>query len=177
MFTAATQKFPKLKGRAGEVKGLIKPLLRMWEKNMTEANQQHRLARLLLQASAEMEDLLEANSRNYALPSEDSARFKHLCFQYVLCSSALSNYYHARGIFLFHFTIKHHYLLHLGLLSADVNPRITWCFSGEDLMAKVKALAQSSCRGVCPQKLVSKMMTKYMYAVSFTLTDPERLMK
>ena len=49
-------KFPKLKGRAAEVKSLAYPLLLTWIEFMDSTSVVHKQIRLLLQCSARMED-------------------------------------------------------------------------------------------------------------------------
>ena len=174
MFKPAADKFPSLRGRAGEVRDLAEPLLKVWLKYMDVANQQHRLVRMVLKASVAMEAILKQNVGNYRLPPVDATAFAGWTFQYNACVAALGNYFRSRGVWLFHFTIKNHYLLHIALDAGQTSPAMTWCYQGEDLMHKVKILVQASCRGTCPQKLVSKFLKKYMHGISYDIMDPQQ---
>ena len=169
MFAPAAGRFPVLKGKAAEVRSLARPLLKVWEAKMDVSDRQHRLVRLALHSSAELENILDQHSSEYRLSGESSEAFRKLCWSYAACVSALGQYFHLKGIWLFHFTIKTHYLIHCGLDCEELSPRVGWCYSGEDMMSKVKLLVQGSCRGTSAQKLVSKVMFKYMVGMSFNV--------
>ena len=113
MFTpSSSEKFPCLKGQAGEVRKLGGPLLDVWERKMTPSNKQHRLARIALQSSVELERILDDHEGAYRLTGDTAVKFRDLCFRYAACVSSLATHDHAKGIFLFHSTVKMHYLVH-----------------------------------------------------------------
>ena len=154
-----------------------KPLLTIWERKMDPGFQQHRLIRFALKASVGLEDILDEHASDFRLMGEVASTFKDLCYQMVACVSALGQYYHPKNIWLFHVTIKAHYILHLGNSCGQLNPRLGWCYRGEDMMGKVKRLVQSCCRGSCPQRIVVKVMQKYMYGLALVLMDSDRMWK
>ena len=141
---------------------------------MTVASQQHRMIKLALSASVELDEILDRNQDKVVLAGTHATRFRSLCFQYAACVSSLGSYYHPRGEWLFHFTIKTHYLLNIGLLCTEVNPRIAWCYQGEDMMNNVKTLAQSVSRGSSPQGMVTKIMHKYVVGLSYFILSKQR---
>ena len=112
---------------------------------------------------------MRANKHNYRFFGDDAARFKDNVYKYVGAVSALGSFYHPKGEWMFHYTIKYHYLLHLGLLAKEINPRISWCYQGEDMMAKAKTLVQSCSRGTAVGTLVGKVMEKYIIGLSFAV--------
>ena len=177
MFVPPPEKFPSLKGKANEIKRLAGPLSQVWQKYYSVADKQHRLVRLALLASVELDLILDRHEDDFVLGGDDARRFKDLCFQYTACVSSLGSHYHTRGMWLFHFTIKTHYLLHLGLLCTEVNPRISWCYQGEDLMDKIKTLTQSVARGSSPQRMVAKIMHKYQVGLSYYMLSRHRWWK
>ena len=73
-------------------------------------------------------------------------------------------------ILLWHFTIKFHYMLHIGNMAAFCNPRNAWCYAGASLMQRVRILVQSSCRGLPAHKLGEKCLKKYCLALGMTLS-------
>ena len=91
---------------------------------MSADRQEHRLIRLALLASVELDVILDRNEDRFVLAGADASRFKDLCFQYAACVSKLGSTYHPTGVWLFHFTVKTHILLHIGLSCTEVNPRI-----------------------------------------------------
>ena len=161
--------FPCMKGKAAEIKSLCRPLLEIWTSMMDGGDRQHRQVRIALMASMELEDLMRANKHNYRFFGDDAARFKDNVYKYVGAVSALGSFYHPKGEWMFHYTIKYHYLLHLGLLAKEINPRISWCYQGEDMMAKAKTLVQSCSRGTAVGTLVGKVMEKYIIGLSFAV--------
>ena len=174
MFVPAAEHFPVLKGRAAEIRHFGTPLLHAWEKYMNKANRQHRQIRLALQASVTLEQILDANEDRFVLAGDSAVAFRKGCFDLATLISGLSQFFHGRGIFLFHFTIKTHYLLHFGLSCTEFSPRVGWCYSGEDMMGRIKVLVQGSCRGAAPQRLMSKVLTKYSVGLSYQLMTPTR---
>jgi hypothetical protein len=139
---------------------------------MDRSNLQHRQIRLALIASVELERILDGNSHRFVLAGAEAASFRKHCFDLTALVSGLGHFYHGRGVFLFHFTIKMHYLMHFGLSCTELSPRVGWCYSGEDMMGRIKTLVQASCRGTAPQKLMPKVLLKYSIGLSYALMSP-----
>ena len=156
------------------MKKLVVPLLHAFEKHMDATFKVHRLVRLALKASADIEDILDQNPTEYRLDDDEARNFENACFRYAQCVASLGAHFHPMGIWLFHFTIKQHMLLHCGMMCREVSPRLAWCYSGEDLMAKVKGLVQASCHGSTPQRMVHKVMQKYSVGLSYQLLDANK---
>ena len=85
-------------------------------------------------------------------------------------TTKLCHHFHTKGIFLFNFVPKNHYLYHLAQLGKHMSPKLAWCYQGEDLMHKVKVLAQSSFRGTAPKNLGNKVLGKYIVGLSHALS-------
>ena len=169
MFEPKSGKFPLLKGKAYEVKVLAKPLLKVWRDAMDNENRAHRNIEILLEASVQLEDLLEKHKDNFRILGDDADRFKDACFNYVASTSALGKFFHPQKVCLFHFTVKFHYMLHFALTCHELSPRTSWCYAGEDMMMKTKSLVQSSARGTSYEQLVGKVMSKYSVALSLEI--------
>ena len=167
--------FPRLKGRASEIRHLARPLLDIWEELMDKDNQQHRQVRLLLKAAWQIERILDEAKDEYVLPEAARKVFKTQCYQYVAAASCLGNHYHtmAPPRWLFHFTMKFHYLLHIATQASDICPRLTWCYQGEDLLQHLKVLIQASARGCSPQTLVNKIMERYIVGLSYAFMEDD----
>ena len=161
MYVGEANKFPKLKGKAAEIKHLTAALLSTFEKHMDPTNVQHKHVKLVLVMACKLDEIIDAHPDEYRLPTAVSADFKKTCQVLVQGSAALGQHYHNLGIFLFHFTVKHHYLLHIAILSEFMNPRLGWCFAGEDMMHKVKTIYHGCHRGSPPHKAADKALQKY----------------
>ena len=53
-----------------------------------------------------------------------------------------------------------------------LNPRMTWCYSGEDFMGKIRPLCSSSVRGNTMWSGIGKAFEKYVRALDMLLQDP-----
>ena len=53
-----------------------------------------------------------------------------------------------------------------------LNPRMTWCYSGEDFMGKIRPLMSSSVRGNTMWGPIAKGFEKYLRALDMLLQDP-----
>jgi hypothetical protein len=167
--------FPRLKGKAAEIRSLGPALLATWGHYMDQGNLQHRQVRTALRCSCTMDEVLDRNPAHApALDAGDGAIFADAAWGYLQLFSALSVHYVQTGRKLFNVTIKAHFLGHLALrAAAGANPRTAWCFMGEDYMAKVRRLAQASCRGVSEARLSEKMLTKYRWAIHLAFLPGE----
>ena len=162
--------FPKLKGKAIEVREFGPCLLEMWKTTMREADYQHRQIRLLLKTSCQIDYMIhDSSSKEYRWPREVYEQFYTLVMNYLRLQSSLAKFYGDQGIFLFDVTIKSHYLAHLALMSQYSNPKLSWTFTGEDLMHLVKILAQSCVRGNKMARVSKKMLQKYRIALQLRL--------
>ena len=158
--------FPCLKTKAAETKHLVHALLCAFEKLMAPGDEQHKLVLLLLKLAARIESIMDVNKDEYVLSPVVAEDWKKTCQAFVLANAKLGHYYHPRKIMLFHFTIKFHYLCHIALLGRRLNPRVAWCYCGENMMQVCKAIVQSSHLGSPPPVVVNKVMTKYARGLS-----------
>ena len=167
--------FPSLKGKAAEIRALLGPMLSACEKFLGHNTLQKRQIKLMLQCAIKMESLLDEHQTKYKLPDTAAIEFKKAAMAFVQLNTALGQHFHLhqdvpmRQKLLFNHTIKFHYLVHLGLLAAHLNPRLTWCYSGEDLMMKVKRVVQSCHRGLPGHMIPKKAMHKYAYGLGMSL--------
>ena len=172
MFSGGTG-FPKLKGKASEKRHIGKPLKVVFDAHMDSANQQHRMVSLALKFSIWIEDILDANTGNITLPAEDHTRLVEATYAFLNLTVSLGNYYHPRGVLLFNYTIKFHYLLHIAIGSKRYNPRWAWCYSGEAFMQVMKKVVASCQSGTKAHLIGRKVLRKYADGLSFSLLGDE----
>ena len=167
-----TGAFPKLKGRAAEVKRLGPALLFAWTRFMDAGSVVHHQVRLMIQKSCEFDELISASELRPKMPRRDAAKAKDLLFDYCGLYAALAMHFlspwSGEVLKLFDVTIKQHYLLHFALTIEHWNPKLGWCFAGEDLMFHIKTLCAACCRGNGAGQVVGKMMVKYRHGMHFT---------
>ena len=163
--------FPKLKGRASEVRSLGPALTRFWESQMDRGSAVHKQVHLALRASCALEDVLTLHKDDIRLPPTAAAEIKRAIHAFLTRLTALGAHFHNTGTKLFNITIKAHYLAHVAEISEWWNPRLGWCYAGEDYMNKVKKLAANCLRGT-PAPLVSrKFLHKYALGMHIRLSE------
>jgi hypothetical protein len=100
---------------------------------------------------------------------------KFLTSTVLLCQIVtwLGNYYHTRGQRLFNFTFKFHLIQHAAFLARHLNPCRTWCYSGEDLMQRIKKIVESNARCRAKRHVVcSNAMETYARGLSCKIACP-----
>lgn len=174
MFHPQPGKFPALKGKAAETRHLAPVLASVFQSLMNVSDKQHRQVKLGLCAMARIEAILDDHADDYRLPASAAGEVEQCLCTLIQAQTALANHYHPKGQALFHFTVKSHYALHLGSLAHFVNPRMGWCYGGEDMMSRVQGLAQASLRGTRPYMVSATMMRKYAFALGLGMARRHR---
>ena len=162
--------YPKLKGRAAEVRNLVEPLLHVWEEHCDKRVVQHVQITLLLQRSMDMGNILSSNKDEVVLPVSDRSHFKKVGFQYLVLFNALGNHYTSVGKKLFNVTIKAHYVAHSILQAEYINPRLGWCYAGEDFMRVSKHLMAVCVQGNSPNGASRKFGSLYRIGMHLSMT-------
>ena len=163
-----TPGFSTLKGKAGEIKGIAAPLLSIWTDGMTEGIPLHNNVRDLLQASVDMDQILDDHPHDHRLPGDVSDKFVLAAVKYCQLCNAL---YRHGDEDLFNVTFKHHALLHIALNSRWTNPRKTACWMGEDFMRVSKRLMQPCLFGHNLEATSAKITKKFLRAMDFTFRN------
>lgn len=171
MYWSGGSEFPRLKGKAANIKGLATPLLLLVQKHLDDVLEECVLMKKLMESIVKLEELMDRHKDVYVFPEASQREFVSLCFGIGQLNTKLGHIFHPRHLPLFSHAIKSHYLCHLGLLAAVINPRLCWCYSGEDLMHQVKILVQSCYSGTPPVLIASKVVQKYIQALHLRL-DP-----
>ena len=66
---------------------------------------------------------------------------------------------------LFNVTIKAHYVIHCVLDAEHINPRLTWCYAGEDMMFRVRRLLATCTYNTLTSESIRKFVQKYVFGV------------
>ena len=152
--------FPKLKGKAGCIKHFIPAITDAFAQFMTVGSLQHVLLLEALKSSLAMDRVIDDHPGNVVLPAHAARSFTAHGFNFLMKYTELSNWYNANGYMLFDFTVKAHMICHILLRAGDLNPRRSWCFSGERMMLIMRKVAQSCVRAIQPRDLSSNMLRK-----------------
>ena len=139
--------WPRLKANAVETKYLIWPLCCWLSEHNEEDVDLDTMFRLAM-LSYMLDQLLD-KSTGWCLTASESQLLRQGIFKFCQVLTRLCWRCHNVGLPYFHCTIKHHYLLHLGVLPAGhLNPKVWYCYGGEDIMGKMKYLCISCLRGL-----------------------------
>ena len=125
----------------------------------------HRDVLVGLHSSARLDEILADHRNKPRLPPDAAEEFRR-CFDFCLAQSALIAHYHP-GVALYNVTTKSHYLMHLGMIAAFVNPSMGACWQGEDLMKVVRKMVGSCANGSKPAGALRSSIDKYARALSF----------
>ena len=116
-------------------------------------------------------DILVDDMRGFKGTLAQGRQLEELVLAMNIGITKLCHAFHKQGLFLFNFVPKNHYLFHLAELGKQMSPRLAWCYQGEDLMHKVKIMAQGSFRGTPAKTLGNKVMAKYLIGLSQALSS------
>ena len=169
MFQGDEKGFPCLKGNAAELRHFAPALLAALRKYMDPNNRQQEQMAMMLEISDHIETLLDEHADCNRFDAATSAAFERLVFGFAQTNTDLGNHFHRQGMTLFHHTIKYHYMLHLAKGSRHMNPRLAWCYSGEDPRRKMKVLVQGSNRGSPPAVVIRRTLEKYIRGLCMSL--------
>jgi hypothetical protein len=180
MFEACKKStFPCLKGKAAEIKHLGAALLHAFKTMVVEDDSWKQRIRLALQASLDIDTIIDIHPSEYCLPPHVATQFlKHVRLYCGLITSLGQHFGKPSGHPprlppMFHYTVKFHYLMHIGLLAQFVNPRISWCFQGEDMMQVVRRIVQACSNGTTPQAVCHKVFRRYISGLNMDFRDCE----
>lgn len=166
----AKTSYPCLKGRGCEVKGLVEPLNRVFQRlaPKTAFNDEVLTA---------MSHLLKAQSTldeyrgDVFLPTDKAVQFKNDLELFLRSYTRLGAEADRMSQLLFSAAPKLHWLWHLGHKAYWLNPRRSACFIDEDFVKHAKKLGARCTAGTQLHRVVLAMMSKYRYGVDLELFE------
>ncbi len=112
--------FPKLKGRAAEVRSLMPALAAVWQHYMHPREMVHHAVLRGLQSSALMDEIVDSYPDADTLPSADAARCVDASWLYARCQNAAAQCYNVQEqMMILDCTIKTHYVRHGALRTQE----------------------------------------------------------
>ena len=137
---------------------------------MTVGNAQHRDILAGLQASAKMDAIMRRNRKCPRFPPEDRVAFRNAAFNFVKSNAALVHYYHPHTA-LFNVTSKTHYVLHIGMIAAYINPIRGSVWRGEDMMRVVRRLVAAASVSNNVVGAQNSAVERYARAIGFEMAE------
>ena len=124
--------FPKLKGKASEIKGLCSTFVDMWD-DVAPDTEEYRKVAVLLKLNKEFEDILReypVSEGHFALPADAAGRLEQNFQNFGALYVYLSDYYKEQDIRVFNVTSKVHATQHIVERSGEIHPALTSCWRG-----------------------------------------------
>ena len=116
----------------------------------------------------QIDSIISGSRGEYRLSVANELKLKRTTFSFCQAVTKLIKLMHPAP--LFHYTIKSHYLCHIGLIGSFTNPGLGSCEDGEDIMKVVKRLISSAARGNTPHGATRNAMLRYTYGLGFDLS-------
>lgn len=156
--------FPRLKGKGSETKGLVAPVLAVWQQHC-EPDEHDRTMTAALVALDGLQQILDESSSDMFLSSGGSERFRQSIDDFLRAYTWLGVQADRRGDLLFSAVPKLHWLWHLSHRSQFLHPRRAACFIDEDFVKHMKTLGAKCTASVPLHEVPSKMMNRYGWAM------------
>lgn len=166
-----TRKFPRLKGRGAEIKGLVDPLLAVWN-NVRTASAHDKCVTHALEALSCMQRILDEHKYDLFFTPAASQEFIRQTDAFLLDYSWLGVQADSRSELLFSGVPKLHWLWHMADRSLFLNPRRVACFTGEDFVKHMKKIAVKSSAGTALHKIPLTVMQKHRWGVHLESFSP-----
>lgn len=164
----------KLRGKAGEIRGLGPALWELWAAYMNPGLEIHVKINLLLKLNCKLEALLALHAHELKLPNSAADRAETYAFAMVQTQLEINRFFEASedcNKSLFSVTAKAHMCLHSILLSRYIHPFMVWCFMGEDFMRKVQKIGEASVKGLQATAVSTKMVAHYRLGLHLQLEE------
>ena len=153
------------------MKSFGKALLVVFRELMDKSDPKHHVVLRGLNLSVRIDDIMHDYASAYRYPPDIAEEYEAACFDYCRVAATLIKLYHKAEppVPVFNYTIKAHYLMHLGLCARYTNPSFGSCYQGETLMQTCKQLFQASCTGSGPLEASNDAMYRFVVGRGFEL--------
>ena len=169
MVHPASKKIPQLKGKGATIKSLGPVLSVIFARKMDTESHIHVLILQGIKLSTRIDTILDDHQGFYRLPTRVAKTFQTACFDFCRTGAALVKHFHklTPPVALFNYTIKNHYVMHMGLVAQFINPSLGSCYQGEGLMQVIKQIIKASANGATPKLAANTAIKKYAFALTF----------
>ena len=128
----------------------------------------------MLKLNCKIEDVMDTFPDEIKLPLEIAnklVRQSFAMFQMRTCVNQHFQQHPGCTKQVFSLTGKVHMVFYSILLSGTINPKLVWCFMGEDFMRKVQKLGESCVGGMKSTAVSQKMNEHYRLALHLFLVS------
>jgi hypothetical protein len=159
--------YPRLRGRAAEVKWLVPVLNALWAKYRRPGNELDKLVAELLQTQQLVQNLLDESSAEFQMDEESARELPKATDRLLATYSRAAHAANAMGELLFSVVPKHHMLYHFSRKAWYLHPRRGACYADEDYMSTIKQLVKGSVNALPLQKKPSAILNKYRWGLAY----------
>ena len=167
--------YPRLKGRAAEVKGLVPVLAQVWKRYQSAESESDQLVDRLLGLQIRFQELLDEDATAMHLSEESAEGLCKVTDKLLSVYSKLAKQADENGALLWNVTPKFHMLYHFARKAAFLHPRRGACYQDEDFMGRVKGLVASSSHALPLHQVATTVLKKYRWAMHFQYLQPDAL--
>lgn len=160
-------KYPKLKGRAAEIKWLAPCLRNIWERHRRPGLEEDEWVARALDTLCAMQELLDEDSRQFFMAVPQVAEFRLLIDEHLTWYCKLAGKADSVGDLLWTLAPKHHWLWHMGWKSQFLHPRRSACYQDEDFMKVVKSIVKACTASTPLHKVPLYVLHKYRWGMFF----------
>ena len=155
------QSYPKLKGRAAEIKHVVPALLRAWNHYMDPTNAEHKRVQAVLEAQFDIQSCIDEGAGDAFMTDEACAGLCQAVDRFLAQYSLLAHAADQAGFLIWNVAPKMYWLRHLAERSRYLHPRRSSCFTDEDYVGKVKLVCQACTSATALYAVPGALAVKY----------------
>ena len=155
--------YPKLKGKGGQIKHLLKPMLRVWIRCMNPLDNMHVKVRTALEHLVEMQRLIDAHAKDLFMTRANAAALKRATDSFLADYSILGDMTDGELQLLFNMVPNFHFLWHLAHRAFYLSPRRGSCWIDETFVGIIKLIGKACAAGTTLHRIPSSIMCKWRW--------------
>lgn len=144
-------------------------MLHIWELHQNQNLQSHKQVHVYLKLNMELENMLQEYWEDMTFEPTVADKFEHTMTTMFLVLTGLAKYFVEETLFCI--TQKTHFLQHTSMLARYLSPRLTWCFTGEDLQKRISHLCKACLKGQKPSMSVLKLISLHRLGLHLQFTE------
>ena len=115
----------------------------------------------MLKHNVHLESMISLYKDDFAFAAGPAQEFEQTTENMLLLLTQIADHFVDEGIKIFDLTSKTHFLQELAILSRSMNPKVVWCFMGEDQMQRMQQVAKACVRGNRVDQQTAKLAHHY----------------
>ena len=162
-----TLEYPRLKGRAAEVKWLAPVLLALWRRHGRPGVQVDQWVEACLTSQVRLQEIIDEEPAALFIEPALAAELPAVADRMLSFYSRLADAANRAGELLWTVAPKHHQLVHICARAAYLHPRRGSCFVDEDFMRRVKGIVQACTAATPLHRVPMTLLQKYRWGMCF----------